>query len=393
MAASGPFRKPEECETLLNKSEEDNSRLLTENGQLRSKLAHRRRKEIYREIGIAIVIAIASIIATYFIDKGLHENSDNKLHAQIAGLNAEVEKWKSSSPVGLTAGEPYPNRTKTMIEKLVPDLTSHDRLMILLGFVGHEHYSNPSTFSEYIDKLRNERRQHSVVIEMAVGGPEDARDSITDQFRMEYWVEQGPGDKPAKPGQGNGTFGYWGLKDPNHPESQERSFKTYNDYVDYYTHTRPVIPRDKIPRTYIDFLNTLTRTQNVWCDDLHGVATVRTIPYRLSKHPINFWMIAHKRVLFTFPAFSTLAVGQGRSFVTENAGNQPFLEMLEQHFEALWEPTSADHLAMFRNQLNNMSWRPESDPDYEYFLKHGACYQDLFTLDTPQVANQIGKQK
>jgi hypothetical protein len=340
----------------------------------------------HRRIGHDIIIAAVSlalgIISTLMIDSYFHEITVRNLLNRIDKLEGKI----SVPGVGPRPEETSPNRTKGVLDKLLPDLKESDHLMILNDFLGYEHYSKPATFSQYIERLREAHQNHRVTIDMIVAGPEAAKEMIKDEFRQKYWIEQGPNDKPGK----SGKFGYYDLVDPDHPENQ-RSFRQYNDYIDYYKFVRGVIDEKKVktPTTYSEFLNLLTTTQKIWCDDLTGYVNVRTMPYKLAKQPIHFWMIEGKKVLFTFSEFSTIGVGEGRSFTAENSVSQPFLEMLQHRFQALWEPEKENNLALFRQQLNDGAWTPRNDNDFKHATEsQSACYEDLFAADSPHTKQQ-----
>jgi len=334
---------------------------------------------VSRDIILAAVSLVLGVIATLAIDSYFHESTIRNLHERINKLEGKIV----FPGVGPRPEETSPNRTKGVLEKLLPDLKDSDHLMILNDFLGYEHYSKPETFAQYIAKLRDAHQNHNVNIDVIVAGPRAAREMISDEFREEYWMEQGPDDKPGN----SGTFGYYDLIDPDHPASSKRSFKQYNNYINYYKLVRNVIDEQKIktPVTYVGFLNLLTTTQKAWCEDLKGYASVKTMPYEVAKQPVHFWMIEGRKVLFTFSEFSTVGVGEGRSFTAESSVSEPFLEMLQHRFQALWEPTKPEYLALFRQQLNKASWNPTKDSDFRYISENsGPCYENLFNGRTPR---------
>jgi hypothetical protein len=224
---------------------------------------------------LAVIGLIGGAIIGYFIELHFHERLTTAIGKQAAPLYAET----------------YPHRTRAFANYVAPELTQNGQLVAMLDFIGFEHYSSPKDYELYVNSLIEAHNKKGVEIRVLVDGPNGAKEALENQFNYRWFQKKS-----------DGKYAYYDLVDVN--KSDDRTDHIYDDYIQYYT-KMGWIDKDDLPTTYEQFINLLLKTQSRWCGRLDGIIKIKTIPYKLVKQPIHFWMIPGKKILFTFPAWAS----------------------------------------------------------------------------------------
>lgn len=216
-----------------------------------------------------------------------------KAHTQSIRLNTTEKTLRAAFPDDKrdrNAGD-FPLYLETATREMM-QMGTGDRVLIMLDFIGHGHYSAPEDYAEYIKALK-QATQRGASVQILIYGVQQAKTNLDSQFVPKQFVRQK-----------DGRFGFYD------PETE--SFKRYNHYVDYYR-SRGWLSGP--PSTYRDFVNDVIATQNRFCQEVKSLPNVNMRTIETEERPY-FWIFSNGHALLAYPRYRVPLTGY--SFITQD---------------------------------------------------------------------------